>query len=345
MEIRFSFGPEGFIVEGDQFAEDRPEPRPGWPEPLRKPDHSIEAWWAPEHDALIRSLIELYKWWWYWEAPRAVLAMTDPEVLSAWRVHVNRENRIMYFAQDRALRLGLYDELLGDARTVSCARCGSSLLECDGRGPDLGYRVDICNDCIRDCIWAPKLDNRAGRRAVAEWVHTLAEIAGRVPPAGYGSRATVLAPLSTAERVRLLDHLSARPSDALVKRRFGSWLNALIEAGVLPDGTRRTARGTQTIARDGHVCYSLGERTIDDFLTTNGIAHEREPAYPTGGFRGDFLVHGAIVEYFGLRGDGEYDKKTDLKRAICVAAGVPLIEIFAEDVADDSRLRRKFHLA
>ena len=92
------------------------------------------------------------------------------------------------------------------------------------------------------------------------------------------------------------------------------------------------------MATDGHVCYSLGERTIDEFLTAKGIAHEREPAYPIGGFRGDFLIGDTIVEYFGLAGDPAYDEKTRQKRLICAEAGVSLIELYADDLVDEDRL-------
>lgn len=78
-------------------------------------------------------------------------------------------------------------------------------------------------------------------------------------------------------RLELLKLLKSKPSVQRVRDVFGSWLKALIAAGVLVNGTRETARGTQTVALDGHTCFSLGEKTIDDYLYKHGIQHDREP--------------------------------------------------------------------
>jgi hypothetical protein len=299
----------------------------------------MEALWTTEHDGLLRRLILEYRWWWFWEAADAITALQASAGGPA--LPANR-NRVMYFAQDRAVRSGLYAELLGDAPTVTCARCGSTFLEPDGRGWDLAYRVDICNECIKAGTWEAKIDNRASREKVVAWIAGLAEILGRVPPASMRNpRAADLAPLDTEHRVRFLDHMAERPGEAIIERRLGPWLNALIAAGVLPDGTRRTSRGTQAMAVDGHVCWSIGEKTIDDFLSASGVAHDREPPYPEGGYRGDFLIDGAIVEYFGLAGDPGYDAKTAEKARICRVAGIRLIELYATDVVDPARLRSK----
>jgi hypothetical protein len=110
-----------------------------------------------------------------------------------------------------------------------------------------------------------------------------------------------------------------------VKELFGSWLEALIEAGILEDGTRRTARGTQCVAIDGHFCLSLGEKTIDDLLHAHGILHEKEPRYPEGNYRADFGVNGVFIEYFGLKGNTDYDKRSEFKRRLCKKHGIKLI--------------------
>lgn len=201
---------------------------------------------------MLRQLIERYRWWWFLKATDE-LALVDPATFGTWKVaHLDDTpvwyNRVMSFAQDRALRLGLYVELLGDAPTVECARCEAKFLEPEGRGWDLQYRADICNDCIRACIWEARIENRASKAFIKTWVAGLAEIGGRVPSKGYGSRASDLGPLSTRDRVRLLDHVAHRPGDGVIKQRFGGWLQALIASGVLADGTWKTTRGTRTVA-------------------------------------------------------------------------------------------------
>lgn len=81
------------------------------------------------------------------------------------------------------------------------------------------------------------------------------------------------------------------------------------------------------------MCHSLGEKTIDDWLTLNGIEHEREPMYPGTKMRGDFLVNDAIIEYFGLAGDDDYDKRIEKKRKLAAEGSLILVEIFPKDLA------------
>jgi len=82
------------------------------------------------------------------------------------------------------------------------------------------------------------------------------------------------------EMLVLLAHIrKLRDADGY-KKEFGSFLAALVSAGVLKDGTRKLPIGTMALAEDGHVCLSLVEKSIDDFLTRNGIAHDKERLYP-----------------------------------------------------------------
>ena len=65
--------------------------------------------------------------------------------------------------------------------------------------------------------------------------------------------------MSTDERLAVLKELKRKPALRRVKELFGSWFKALIDAELLEDGARRTSLGTQCLARDGHMCFSLGE--------------------------------------------------------------------------------------
>jgi hypothetical protein len=132
--------------------------------------------------------------------------------------------------------------------------------------------------------------------------------------------------------------LRKKPSVRRVKELFGSWFKALIDAELLENDARRLSLGTQCLARDGHTCFSLGEKTIDDVLHGLGIPHEREPAYPVGNFRADFLVNGVFIEYFGLAGDPKYDARSKEKRKLCEAHGIKLIAILPKDLVSSKKL-------
>jgi hypothetical protein len=147
--------------------------------------------------------------------------------------------------------------------------------------------------------------------------------------------------LDDQERLNILKLFEKKPTTKRVKELFGSWLNALIQTGVLEDGTRRTSRGIQCIAKDGHVCFSLGEKTIDDFLYIHGITHSKEPRYPEGNFRADFIVNEIFIEYFGLRGNADYDKKTKRKQQLCKKWGITLISIYPKDLISTKKLEKK----
>ncbi len=163
------------------------------------------------------------------------------------------------------------------------------------------------------------------REQILHDLRDLSDILQRVPVQDFGRGPDDLQGLDFQERLALLQVLGRKPTVRCVKTLFGSWLKALIEAEVLEDGARRTSRGTQCLAKDGHVCLSLGEKTIDDLLHSHGITHEKEYPYPERDFRADFLVDGVFIEYFGLTGDPDYDAKTRLKQRICKKHEIKLI--------------------
>jgi hypothetical protein len=89
------------------------------------------------------------------------------------------------------------------------------------------------------------------------------------------------------------------------------------------------------------VCLSLGEKTIDDYLHTHGIFHEKEPAYPEGNYRVDFAVKGVFIEYFGLQGNPEYEQRTKEKQRIWKKHGVDLISISPKDLVNAAKLESR----
>jgi hypothetical protein len=104
--------------------------------------------------------------------------------------------------------------------------------------------------------------------------------------------------------------VKGRPSLKCVRTKFGDWFRALVKADVLRGGPR-TARGTRCIADDGHLCHSLGEKTLCDLFKRFGVSHEREVRYPGDrSFRADWAIGEYLIEYLGLAGNPEYDAKT-----------------------------------
>jgi hypothetical protein len=172
-------------------------------------------------------------------------------------------------------------------------------------------------------------------------VRDLTLVLQQIPHQGFGEGISDFDDMDFEHRVAVLRVLQRKPFTERAKSLFGSWLQLLIDAGVLEDDVRRTILGVQCVAKDGHVCLSLGEKTIDDFLGAHRVAHDREREYPEHGYRADFVVEGIFIEYFGLQGNPDYDDKTKAKFKICKDHGVELIPIYPADLANVSKLERK----
>jgi hypothetical protein len=118
-----------------------------------------------------------------------------------------------------------------------------------------------------------------------------------------------------------------------------SWLKILQMAGVIDDKGIRGFYGTRVIAKDGHECNSLAELEIDNWLSQNGILHEKEPLYPydeelnpNTRYRGDFKIGITIVEYAGLMSKNEYREKMKIKEKLAKNRGLSLVILTAKDL-------------
>ncbi len=116
---------------------------------------------------------------------------------------------------------------------------------------------------------------------------------------------------------------------------FGGFFSALVQSGILPEGSRRMTIGTMVLARDGHLCLSLVEKEIDDYLFANRVPHDKEVGYPGSKMRTDWEIFGTskriFVEYFGLMGNPDYAAKAAIKIELAEASGIELIDIYPGD--------------
>ena len=130
----------------------------------------------------------------------------------------------------------------------------------------------------------------------------------------------------------------ARPE--VVGRLYENPEAIILGAGLANYFPRGRGRGVRTIAGDGHLCLSYGERDICEFLHKQGIEHSREPLYADfcgepekfGASRGDFLIGKTIFEFAGLAGDKVYDAKLKKKVSNARAQGVDVRVIGTKDL-------------
>ena len=136
------------------------------------------------------------------------------------------------------------------------------------------------------------------------------------------------------------EHDDKYPDPINYQRRFGSWDNAMIEAGMKLNSSMR---GKRSLAEDGHHCDSIRERQVDEFLYKHGIPHERDVLYPihdqynpNGLRRCDFFLNDregnpVFIEYAGMNTE-EYLKALDAKKKLAEFEGIRLIIITSREL-------------
>lgn len=191
----------------------------------------------------------------------------------------------------------------------------------------------VCDDCVSAAI-----DGEAAAgddlcdALVKDLFPQIARITGEMPWAGW--RSALHKPLNKNQDLLALLKIGYRlPPDIHIETVYGGWLTVLEIAGFM-DVKLPSSRGYRSTANDGHECFSNGERLIDDWLHANGVVHDREPVYPGTKYRGDFLVNGKFVEYFGLVGNPEYESRRALKSAAATKAGIEVVSIYPVDVTN-----------
>lgn len=141
--------------------------------------------------------------------------------------------------------------------------------------------------------------------------------------------------------------------DKSCRKFFGTWNKAIIAAGFSPNRShsQRMYKRVNAIAKDGHLCDSISETIVDDWLAKNKIPHERNINYPNAHHKADWGIklenQVIFVEYFGLADDSpRYDRAIKEKIDICNKNYLNLIPIYPNDLYPkerlDANLKEKF---
>lgn len=141
-------------------------------------------------------------------------------------------------------------------------------------------------------------------------------------------------------------------NDACIKT-FGSWNKAVLAAGLMPNRSHndRMYKRSMAKAQDGHLCDSVSELLIDNWLHKNNILHERDAHYPTTNHKSDWKIlfknKECFVEYFGLANDSpRYDRSIKEKEKLCKEQDILLIGIYPKDIYPkihlEDNLKNKF---
>ena len=224
-------------------------------------------------------------------------------------------------------------ELFSKPRT--CVVCGSEF-----RVIDLPDWIYFGSDGFQDCCFQCPILARPRKAELMRLVPEFVESCGFTPSADANPISYAFTSrLSGVNKGQVFLAFGRMGGTDHVKKKFGSWFKGLVETGALPDGVQPTARGVRCLAHDGHVCHSLDEQRIDNWLSANNLSHEREPKYPShptlnasGRRRADWKVGATFIEYFGLVGDAGYDTKMDEKIMLSTQAGIDMVGIYPSDL-------------
>lgn len=145
----------------------------------------------------------------------------------------------------------------------------------------------------------------------------------------------------------------SRGIDKACIRFFGSWNNAILAAGLIPNRSHdnRMYKRANAKSIDGHLCASISELLIDNWLHKNNIRHKKDIPYPGTKHKADWQItlkgRKIFVEYFGLADDSpRYDRSIKEKRVLCKEKSIPLIGIYPKDLYPkiylDNNLKNKF---
>ena len=267
-------------------------------DPTYSKDPYILEWWTQAHDALLPPLIEKYRWLWNIYTYEEVVRITPQSVLEAWRTTAPLcqeyawYNVLNCFAGSRAQELGFL-AAMREPRWKACPLCEHDFVEDSLPGPLIARmglteadfdEMKYCPICLINSL--PECGSSdLSREEILDYLRELSDVLHGVPSNNFGMTKQYFLTLTSEEKLTLLKVLRRKPTLQRVKELFNSWLNALVHAGILEDGTRRMARGTRCLATDGHLCHSLAEKTIDDLLHSRGVTHEKEPRYPEGPYQ------------------------------------------------------------
>lgn len=253
------------------------------------------------------------------------------------------EQAIIHSLNDAAFCQNLQNWLDEFNKPISCVLCGNTF-----KSVNLPNWIYFGANGYRYCCFQCRIIRSPKKNELLNLIPAFVRKCGFIPTSNAS-------PINYAFTSRLAHHQWAEVITAYAemggvehtKKKFGSWFKALVLTNTLPNGVLATTKGIKCLAQDGHICLSLDEQRIDNWLTDHHLLHEREPLYPSHPElnpqrrrRADWKVQDAFIEYFGLIGDEKYEKRMDEKIFLAQQLNINLIAVYPSDLTSlDQRLK------
>lgn len=282
---------------------------------------------------------------WYWDVSYAVLESVPADALQRWRSvnpaleKLSETALIRDYAEHRVQSLPIPVPAPA-SEPKPCASCGERFVESSVpprrlSGPGC-ESIPYCRVCI-DCVESGR--THVSPSEILSYLHDVFAEFSCVPTADWNF--ALHASSAPQKRARAFQLLARRPSREAVKAAFGGWFQVLVAAGIVDGEGEPGYLGTRSVPTDGHVCLSMGERTICELLTSAGIEHVHEPRYPESMMRADFKIGDSFVEYLGLAGRQDYDEKTRRKKAHAKLHSLQLELVYPRQLGDQDQLLKR----
>ena len=232
------------------------------------------------------------------------------------------------------------------SNSIVCNGCGITFVENSvhiEQALRVGKKIKFCDSCYNyilghkyyadnsECLKQPNEE-------MLSHLSELAEAIEGIPTQDFMQNID-LSNYSGEKQILIGVVLLKMPSYGIYLERFGPWLDCLEHAGVLKDGYLKTARGIQCLSNDGHLCLSLGEKEIDDWLYYRNIPHEKEIRYPYDPElnpnelqRCDWKIGEIYVEYAGMMSDYEYSMRMKDKKLLSKIHNLRLVVLYPDDL-------------
>jgi len=304
----------------------------------------VETFWDEHCDEIVKQLARTHGFHASWQVRGALMDYWGREKMSQLDSKLDEirgsPSALGYYAKARQYLLSCYPE----PKRRRCGLCGADYWEDELHPSDIervGDKYSFCRECVITTSRPEYRVLRGRRRSPEQKLADLVELSealGRIPTKTFFRKPVLSSSLSEDEAKRIMKVLVRIAPPEIYEEEFGSWLEALTEAGILETPARRTGFGVECLAEDGHLCASLAEKTIDDWLFEHKIPHEREPKYPydvelnpSGLLRADWKIQDIYVEYYGVDSP-DYLLKAQEKAKLAERHNLRLIEIHPEDL-------------
>jgi hypothetical protein len=197
-------------------------------------------------------------------------------------------------------------------------------------------RIEFCESCYRYIFFHSVMANttqafQIPQKDMLGFLFDLSKTLGFIPTRTYMENIELPAQ-PVQKQIEIGKILLKMPSYDIYIEKFGNWFKGLTLAGILDDGHRQMSRGIQCLANDGHLCLSLGEKAIDDWLSDHNITHEKESLYPYDEefnpnelSRVDWKIGEIYIEYAGLLDDSNYANKIKRKSQLAKKKEINLL--------------------